>query len=86
MLVGQAGKKNLTKLLTQHCPLTAEVEEQLMYYNHTWWQSVQENGVIIGDVRNDEGSQPESGWLGQQEGNILAGTCEMADGLRKSIY
>ena len=57
-----------------------------MHYNHRWWQSIQENGLIIGDVRNDEGSQAESGWLHQQEGNTLAGTHEMADGLRKPIY
>lgn len=57
-----------------------------LHYNHRWWQSIQENGLIIGDVRNDEGSQAKLGWLGQQEGNALAGTPEIADGLRKSIY
>jgi len=41
---------------------------------------------MIGDVRNDEGSQAELGWLDQQKWNTLAGTHEMADGLRKSIY
>lgn len=56
-----------------------------MHYNQRWWQSIQENGLVIGDVRNDEGSQAELGWLGQQEGNTLAGTQEMVDGLRKSI-
>lgn len=41
---------------------------------------------MTGYVRNDERSQAESGWLGQQEGNTLAGTHKMSEGLRKSIY
>lgn len=67
-------------------PLKAKAEEQLMHYRHGWWQSTQENGLTLKDVRNDEEIHAESGWLGQQEGNILAKSHGMADGLRKSIY
>lgn len=54
--------------------------------NIEWWQSTQENGLTLKDVRNDEEIHAEAGWLGQQEGNILAKSQGMADGLRKSIY
>lgn len=48
-----------------------------MHHNQRWWQSIQEDGLITGDVRNDKGSQAEPGWLGQQKGNTLAETHEI---------
>lgn len=53
------------------------MEEQFIHHSQRWWQSIQEDRLITGDVRNDEGSQAEPSWLGQQKGNTLAETHEI---------
>lgn len=55
---GTGWGKNLLKPLRWNRLLKAKVEEHFMHHNQRWWQSVQEDGLITGDVRNDGWREP----------------------------